>query len=105
MTKKIIVNNKEYKMPKMSIGTYQEYLNLTEELDKHKRYTAEDIEAMSLFVCKAYGDKFTVEELQNEETGLDAVGLISEFMIIDANIGEELSAKLESYSANFQENK
>ena len=63
-------------MPKMSIDTYTEYLELAEVIDAKQRYSKQDIEAMSLFICKAYGDQFTVEELKNPETGLDAAGLI-----------------------------
>lgn len=83
MKRKIIVNNKEFTMPKMSIDTYTEYLELAEIVDAKQRYSKQDIEAMSLFICKAYGDQFTVEELKNPETGLDAAGLILEFQFID----------------------
>ena len=70
MKRKIIVNNKEFTMPKMSIDTYTEYLELAEVIDAKQRYSKQDIEAMGLFICKAYGDQFTVEELKNPETGL-----------------------------------
>ena len=83
MKRKIIVNNKEFTMPKMSIDTYTEYLELAEVIDAKQRYSKQDIEAMGLFICKAYGDQFTVEELKNPETGLDAAGLILEFQFID----------------------
>ena len=33
MKRKIIVNNKEFTMPKMSIDTYTEYLELAEVID------------------------------------------------------------------------
>ena len=81
MKRKIIVNNKEFTMPKMSIDTYTEYLELAEVIDAKQRYSKQDIEAMSLFICKAYGNQFTVEELKNPETGLDAAGLILEFQL------------------------
>ena len=81
MKRKIIVNNKEFTMPKMSIDTYTEYLELAEVIDAKQRYSKQDIEAMGLFICKAYGDQFTVEELKNPETGLDAAGLILEFQL------------------------
>lgn len=57
------------------------------------------------FVCKAYGDQFTVEELKNPETGLDAAGLILEFQFIDAGIGEELTKRMEKIEKNFQSGK
>ena len=68
-------------------------------------YTKQDIEIMAMFVCKAYGDQFTVEELKNPETGLDAAGLILEFQFIDAGIGEELTKRMEKIEKNFQSGK
>ena len=45
MKRKIIVNNKEFTMPKMSIDTYTEYLELAEVIDAKQRYSKQDIEA------------------------------------------------------------
>lgn len=95
MKRKIIVNNKEFTMPKMSIDTYTEYLELAEIVDAKQRYSKQDIEAMGLFICKAYGDQFTVEELKNPETGLDAAGLILEFQFIDMGIADDLTKRME----------
>lgn len=105
MKRKIIISNKEFTMPKMSIDTYTEYLDITEQIDAHQRYTKQDIEIMAMFVCKAYGDQFTVEELKNPETGLDAAGLILEFQFIDTGIGEELTKRMEKIEKNFQSGK
>lgn len=105
MKRKIIISNKEFTMPKMSIDTYTEYLELAEKLDAKRRYTPQDIEAMGLFICKAYGDQFTVEELKNTETGLDAAGLILEFQFIDMGIADELTKRMEKIEKNFQNGK
>ena len=105
MKRKIIINNKEYTMEKMSIDTYMEYLDLSEEIETHKRYTRQDMEAMVLFVCKAYGDQFTADDLKNPETGLDATGIILEFQFIDVGIGEELTRRMEKIEKNFQSGK
>lgn len=105
MKRKIIINNKEYTMPKMSIDTYMEYLDLSEKFDGKARYTREDIEAMRLFVCKAYGDQFTVEDLCDTETGLDAAGLILEFQFIDVGVANELTSRMEKIEGNFQTGK
>ena len=40
MKRKIIVNNKEFTMPKMSIDTYTEYLELAEVIDAKQRYSS-----------------------------------------------------------------
>lgn len=105
MKQKIIINSKEHTMPKMSIDTYMEYLDLREKIDEKARYTREDIEAMRLFVCKAYGDQFTVEDLSNPDTGLDAAGLILEFQFIDVSVANELTRKMEKIEKNFQSGK
>lgn len=44
MNRKIIISNKEFTMPKMSIDTYTEYLDIAEQTDAHPRYTRQDIE-------------------------------------------------------------
>lgn len=111
MNKKIIVNHKEFKMEKMSADTYMEYLELSETIETasgeraSKRYSREEIEAMMLFICKAYGDQFTVEELKNKESGLDAVGIILEFNMIDMQIADEMNNRMEKMMKNFQSGK
>ena len=105
MQRKVIINKKEYTMPKMSIDTYMEYLDLSEQIDVKKRYTKQDIEAMVMFVCKAYGDQFTEKELKDKEKGLDAAGIIMEFQFIDVGIGEELTKRMEKIEKNFQSGK
>lgn len=102
MNRKVIVNNKEYKMEKMSADTYMDYLELAEQLDEHKRYTREDVEAMCLFICKAYGNQFTVEELKDVDNGLDAAGIILEFQFIDVALGEELEKRMDKIAKNLQ---
>ena len=75
--KKTTVNNKEFELGKISVDLYEEYMDIAEKVDKKNRYTRADLEEMAKFVCKAYGDQFTVEELKDPETGLDAAGLKS----------------------------
>ena len=92
MNRKIIVNHKEFKMEKMSADTYMEYLELAEQIDAatseraSKRYSRQEIEAMMLFICKAYGNQFTVDELKDAESGLDAAGIVIEFNMIDMGL-------------------
>lgn len=74
-------------------------------VDAKQRYSKQDIEAMGLFICKAYGDQFTVEELKNPETGLDAAGLILEFQFIDMGIADDLTKRMEKIEKNFQSGK
>lgn len=105
MKRQLIINNKEYTMPKMSIDTYTDYLELAEQIDTKARYSKQDIEAMGLFICKAYGDQFTIEDLKNPETGLDAAGLILEFQFIDMGVADELTRRMEKIEKNFQNGK
>ena len=102
MKRQIIINNKEFTMQKMSIDTYTEYLELAEVIDAKQRYSKQDME---LFICKAYGDQFTVEDLKNPETGLDAAGLILEFQFIDMGVADELTKRMEKIEKNFQNGK
>ncbi len=111
MNRKIIVNNKEFKMGKMSMDTYMEYLELAEKIEsatserESKRYSRQETEAMMLFICKAYGDQFTVDELKDAETGLDAAGIIIEFNMIDMGIAEEMNKRMDKMMKNFQSGK
>jgi len=105
MKRKIIINNKEFTQPKMTIDTYMEYLDIAEQIDGHTRYTRQDIEAMGLFICKAYGNQFTMDELKDPETGLDAAGLILEFQFIDGGVGKELEKRMQEIEKNFQSGK
>ena len=50
MKRKIIVNNKEFAMPKMSIDTYTEYLELAEVIDTKQRKGSFSASGSSTFV-------------------------------------------------------
>lgn len=101
MKKTITVNGKEYEMPKMSVDTYMQYLDLAEQMEKRNRYTKQDIEAILLFLCTAYGNQFTEEELKDPETGLDAAGVIVEFQFIEMGVAQELEKKIKQVEKNF----
>lgn len=105
MKRKITVNHKEYMMPKMDVDTYMEYLELSEKIDGKPRYTRTDIEAMLLFIVKAYGDQFTVEELKDKNTGVDAAGIVLEFQFIDMGVAEEMERRMKKIEENFQSGK
>lgn len=105
MKREIIINNKEYEMQKMTADLYMDYVELMEEIETHTRYKKQDIEAMMLFICKAYGNQFTVDELKDSETGLDITGIIFEFQSIDGSVAEELTKKMEKILKNFQNGK
>ena len=107
MNRKIIVNHKEFKMEKMSADTYMEYLELAEQIDAatSERYSRQEIGAMMLFICKAYGNQFTVDELKDAESGLDAAGIVIEFNMIDMGIAEEMNKRMDKMMKNFQSGK
>lgn len=105
MQRKIIINQKEYTMPKMSVDTYMDYLELSEQVDAGTRYTKQGFEAMMLFICMVYGNQFTVEELKDTESGIDAAGIIMEFQMIDMNIAKEIERRAEKVLKNFQNGK
>lgn len=101
MERQITIGGKTHDMPKMSIDTYMEYLDLAEAMEERTRYTRQDMEAMGMFVCKAYGNQFTYEELKDPEKGLDPAELIMEFQMIDMSIADKLTKKMEKISENF----
>lgn len=105
MKRKIVVNHKEYEMPKVDVDTYMDYLELSEQMDGKKRYTKTDIEAMLMFIAKVYGNQFTVDELKNKETGLSAAEIILEFQFIDMGVANELTSRMEKLEKNFQKGK
>lgn len=86
-------------------------LELAEQIDAatseraSKRYSRQEIEAMMLFICKAYGNQFTVDELKDAESGLDAAGIVIEFNMIDMGIAEEMNKRMDKMMKNFQSGK
>lgn len=105
MKRKLILNGKEYTMPRLSVETYEEYLEIMEHVQGEGMYSKEDIEMMALGVCKAYGWQFKLEDLCDSETGLDAAGLIVEFMMIDTGVSNQINEKLEAIQKNFSNGK
>ena len=104
MARKITVNHKEYVMPKMDADTYMDYLDLVEKIEENTngrgRYTRTDIEVMTAFICRAYGGEFTAEELKDKENGVDAAGIIMEFMMIDTEIASEMEKRADEIIKN-----
>lgn len=106
MSKKIIINKKEYIMPKISIDMYAEYSEVKNKVQESSEragetYTKEALETMAVFICKVYGNQFTLDELKNVETGLDAAGLLLEFFMIDNGVSKEVERRLEKIQENF----
>lgn len=99
MKRKIIVNHKEYTMEKMSVDTYEEYLDIGEKVGG--KTTRDGMELMARFIVKAYGNQFTVEDLKNPETGLDAVGVIMEFQMFEMNMAKDMESRFEKIKENF----
>lgn len=60
---------------------------------------------MMLFICKAYGNQFTVDELKDAENGLDAAGIVIEFNMIEMGIAEEMNKRMDKMMKNFQSGK
>lgn len=63
------------------------------------------LKGMMLFICKAYGNQFTVDELKDAESGLDAAGIVIEFNMIDMGIAEEMNKRMDKMMKNFQSGK
>ena len=101
--KKIIINHKEYTMPKVSADDYMDYLDASEVINNTQEsgYKREHIQLMCEWIVRLYGNQFTMEELKDRENGLDAADIIMEFMGIDLEIAEKISKKMEKIQKNF----
>ena len=99
MNRKIIVNHKEFKMEKMSADTYMEYLELAEQIDAatseraSKRYSRQEIEAMMVFICKAYGVRPIISAmalyLSPESAMMERSALVSVMVVTSFQSGIE----------------
>ncbi|MCD8038869.1 MAG: hypothetical protein LUE96_07290 [Lachnospiraceae bacterium] len=111
MKREIAVNNRLYKMGKISADTYMDYLELAEKIEAatasrpSRRYSRNEIAEMAEFVCEAYGNQFTPDELKDVDTGLDAAGIIIEFNMIEAQVAEEMSERMDKMIVNFPKSK
>lgn len=107
--RKIIVNHKEYEMPKMGVKRYKNYLAVRDQVmeteGKMGLYTAEQFDAIIDCICELYGNQFTPDDLIDDDGGLSVSEIIMEFATIDAQIGAEVNAKVEKMSENFTNGK
>ena len=77
-----------------------------EKRERQKRAFHETKKLMESYTeCNAYGNQFTMDELKNRDTGLCASDIIMEFMLIDLNVGQEVSAKVDKLQKNFTSGK
>ena len=89
-----------------NISNFAEQIDAaTSERASKKILTTGKFEAMMLFICKAYGNQFTVDELKDAESGLDAAGIVIEFNMIDMGIAEEMNKRMDKMMKNFQSGK
>lgn len=106
MKKSIIVNNKEYTMPKMDVDTYLNYLEVRDSImgteEKTGLYTREQFEQMMDSICEMYGNQFTVEELKDPETGLSVPDIVMEFASIETEVVDKVNGKAKKLKENFQ---
>ena len=105
MKRKLIINGKEYEMPKMDVDNYMEYLEVRDDImgteKKSGLYTAEQFRKMLDCICMVYGNQFTVDELKDKETGLGVAAIIMEFALIEESLGDEVNGKVEKLQKNF----
>ena len=80
---KIVINHKEYTMPKIGADDYMDYLDASEAINGGTTagYKREHIQLMCEWIVRLYGNQFTIEDLKNVEIGLSADEIITEFMI------------------------
>ena len=104
MKRKLIINGKEYEMPKMDVDTYMEYLEVRDDImgteKKSGLYTAEQFRKMLDCICMVYGN-----QLKDKETGLGVAAIIMEFALIEESLGDEVNEKVEKLQKNFTSGK
>lgn len=109
MKKMLIINGKEYEMPKMDVDVYMEYLEIRDDImgteKKNGLYTAEQFRKILDCLCMVYGNQFTVEELKDKDNGLGVSSIIMEFAMIEETIFDEVSGKVEKLQKNFTRGK
>lgn len=75
MKRKLIINGKEYEMPKMDVDTYMEYLEVRDDImgteKKSGLYTAEQFRKMLDCICMVYGKEELLEKLWNDKYYID----------------------------------
>lgn len=99
----IVINKKEYMMPKISVDDYMDYLDASETINGNTGagYKREHIQLMCEWIVKLYGNQFTIEELKDIETGLSADEIITEFMMVDMDIAGRIQEKMDKIQKNF----
>lgn len=109
MKREMIINNKKYQMPEMSVDTYLQYLEIRDDImgteKKNGLYTAKQFRQMMDCICMIYGNQFTVEELTDKDTGLGVAAIIMEFASVETSLGDEVNAKVEKLQENFMSGK
>lgn len=108
--RKLIVNRKEFTMPShIGVDEYMHYLEVRDEVmnteKSHGLYTRQQFAEMMDCICEIYENQFTVEELKDKETGLSVGSIITEFVLIEKAIGEEVNRKVEKVQENFTDGK
>lgn len=104
--RKIIINRKEYTTPqKIDVDAYLHYLEVRDSVldTEHTRglYTRKQFGEMMDCIVEMYGNQFTVDELKDAETGLSVGSIITEFVMLEAAIGEEVDKKVTKIRENF----
>lgn len=107
--KKIIINHKEFEMPKVGVKAYRNYLAVRDQVmgteEKNGLYTGEQFDMMLDCICEMYGNQFTVDDLIDSEGGLSVSEIVMEFASIDIGIANEVNAKVERAKENFTNGK
>lgn len=105
MKKEIIVKDKKYTMPKMSISAYMDYIEVRDSVmateSSNGLYTKKQFLQMMESICGIYGNQFTVDDLLSEDSGLSVADVIMEFASIEIAVGEEVERKTDKLTANF----
>lgn len=100
---RIIIDHKEYTMPKVGADDYMNYLDASETINgsTNAGYKREHIQLMCEWIVRLYDNQFTIEELKDKKKGLSADEIITEFMMVDMDIAGKIQKKMEDIQKNF----
>ncbi len=100
---RIIIDHKEYTMPKVGADDYMDYLDASETINgsTNAGYKREHIQLMCEWIVRLYDNQFTIEELKDKKKGLSADEIITEFMMVDMDIAGKIQKKMEDIQKNF----
>lgn len=106
MARKIVVNEHQYTMPKISTLDYLDLLDIEKKLEEvNGSYSRDDFMLMVKAIVLMYGNQFTEDDVLNRENGLSPDSVIVEFSMLQAEVMDRVDKRVEKIRENFTSGK